>query len=120
MGRYFRIGARVDMDPSCRSGSVRSPSGSAAAAGMTTCPDGSVVAAGAACPVLLRRRRQPAVSVDAKVRVSIKGEGRRESAALFLWLTYKFDQRLSSPLRILCRRQTNWVSVHREVLCLLL
>ena len=33
MGRYFRFGARVEWSRACRCGSVRSPTGSAAAAG---------------------------------------------------------------------------------------
>ncbi len=51
MGRYFRIGARVDLDPRPAPAPYVAPAAPPPPPATTTCPDGSVVAAGAACPV---------------------------------------------------------------------
>ncbi len=51
MGRYFRIGARVDLDPRPAVAPYVAPAAPPPPPATTTCPDGSVVAAGAACPV---------------------------------------------------------------------
>ena len=52
VGRYFRIGARVDMDPRpAVAAPYVAPAAPPPPPATTTCPDGSTVAAGAACPV---------------------------------------------------------------------
>jgi iron complex outermembrane receptor protein len=52
MGRYFRLGARVDFEPERRAPAPYvAPAAPPPPPATTTCPDGSVVAAGAACPV---------------------------------------------------------------------
>jgi iron complex outermembrane receptor protein len=51
VGRYFRFGARVDFDPAPRAAAYVAPAAPPPPPETTTCPDGSVVAAGAACPV---------------------------------------------------------------------
>jgi hypothetical protein len=52
IGRYFRIGARVDFNPFQKAAPAYvAPPAPPPPAPTTTCPDGTVVAAGAACPV---------------------------------------------------------------------
>jgi len=52
VGRYFRIGARVDLDPGrAAPAPYVAPAAPPPPPATTTCADGSVVAAGAACPV---------------------------------------------------------------------
>jgi len=52
VGRYFRIGARVDMDPTrAAPAPYVAPPAPPPPPASTNCADGSVVAAGAACPV---------------------------------------------------------------------
>ena len=63
MGRYFRIGARVDMDPTrAAPAPYVAPAAPPPPPATTTCPDGSVVAAGAACPVAAPPPPPPATS----------------------------------------------------------
>ena len=93
MGRYFRIGARVDMDPRPAVAPYVAPAAPPPPPATTTCPDGSVVAAALLARFRRRPRRRPAVSVVAKPHDAIKRGRAARKRRPFSLSACNFDER---------------------------